>query len=75
MLSGPTLAEIQNRRKRPSKMKLPLNRKDWPLRAQEDFAERAGIIEFEARLPRDVAEKLAEQDVRNIWEKRAASVR
>ncbi len=56
-------------------MKLPLNRKDWPLRAQEDFAERAGIIEFDARLPRDVAEKLAEQDVRNIWEKTAASVR
>ncbi len=48
-------------------MKLPLNLKDWPLLAQEDFRERAAIMEFAGNLDREKAEKLAEQDVRKVW--------
>ncbi len=43
---------------------LPANVRDWPIIWWELYTERAGIIEFEARLPKEVAEKLAEQDIR-----------
>ena len=69
MLSGPRLGEIHSRKRAKRMTKLPLNLKDWPLLWKELYEERAGIIEAEARLPRDVAQKLAEEDIR----KQAAS--
>ena len=64
MLSAPTLAEIASRKRAKRMTKLPLNLKDWPLLWKEMYEERAGIIEADARLPRAVAEKLAEEDIR-----------
>jgi len=43
---------------------LPPNRAAWPARWRELFEERAGLMEFEAKLSRPVAEIRAEQDVR-----------
>ena len=64
MLSAPTLAEIASRKRAKRMTKLPLNLKDWPLIWKEMYEERAGIIEMQARLPREQAERLAEIDIR-----------
>lgn len=45
-------------------MTLPEKIAAWPLRWRELYEERAAIIQEGARLPRDVAEKLAEEDIR-----------
>lgn len=45
-------------------MNLPPNRAAWPKKWRELFEERAGIIEYQAMLPRNIAEHYAEQDVR-----------
>ena len=45
-------------------MHLPFSLEDWPAEALEDWAERAAIIEFEARRNRKDAERLAEEIVR-----------
>ena len=45
-------------------MNLPLNRARWPTQWLEAWAERAAIMEYQANLPRDIAEFRAEQDIR-----------
>jgi len=45
---------------------LPPNRAAWPKKWRELFEERAGIIEFQGRFPREMAERLAEQDIRKL---------
>ena len=47
-------------------MNLPPNRAAWPKKWRELFEERAGIIEFQGRFPREMAERLAEQDIRKL---------
>ncbi len=47
------------------KIDLPKKMADWPESYQEDFRERAAIMEFCGNMTRAVAEKLAEQDIRN----------
>lgn len=39
----------------------------WPLAAREAFEERAAIKEFDGRLPRQQAEREAEEEVRAWW--------
>ena len=66
-ISQHTLGEIS--RKRARKMsRLPANTKDWPLLFREAYEERAGIIEFQGRVSRNEAEKLAEVDIRKLAE-------
>jgi hypothetical protein len=45
-------------------MNLPLDKSRWPTWALELWVERAGIMEFDGGLSRQVAEIRAEQDVR-----------
>lgn len=45
-------------------MNLPPNPAAWSARWREAWAERAGIIEFDANLPREIAEFRAAQDIR-----------
>jgi hypothetical protein len=45
-------------------MNLPLDKSRWPTWALDLWAERAGIMEFDGGLSRQVAEIRAEQDVR-----------
>ena len=42
---------------------------DWPELWKERFEERAGIIEFQANLPRSIAEENAERDIRQQFQK------
>ncbi len=48
-------------------MILPPGRADWPEAAREELEERAAILEFEAGLPREEAERKAEELVREAW--------
>lgn len=43
---------------------LPADRADWPEEALENWEERSAIIEFDGGLPREEAERLAEERVR-----------
>ena len=45
---------------------LPERVADWPEEAHEIWEERAAIIEFDGGLPREAAERLAEERVR-LW--------
>jgi hypothetical protein len=45
-------------------MSLPAQIAQWPAAWREVFEERAGIMQFDARLSRDQAELLAESEVR-----------
>lgn len=47
-------------------MNLPLTRDRWPARWRELFEERAGMMEFQANLSREVAEMMAERDIRRV---------
>jgi hypothetical protein len=47
-------------------MNLPPSRARWPKRWLELFEERAGIMEFQGNLSREVAEIRAEQDIRKL---------
>jgi hypothetical protein len=53
-------------------MSLPAQISNWPASWRELFAERAAIMEFDALLPRDQAELLAESETRRTadeeWE-------
>ena len=55
---------------------LPADRAAWPSEAREGFEERAGIMEFDGDLPREIAEREAERCVRvdhaRRWLERAA---
>jgi hypothetical protein len=46
---------------------LPPGRADWPEAAREELEERAAILQFEANLPREEAERKAEELVRAAW--------
>lgn len=52
-------------------MQLPFSIEDWPTDALEDWAERAAIIEHEARRSRKDAERLAEEIVRTKYARAA----
>ena len=45
-------------------MNLPPNKAAWPAKWRELYEERAGIMEADAKLSRQVAEIRAEQDIR-----------
>ncbi len=45
-------------------MRFPPLIRDWPEYARVEFEERAGIKEFQANKPREVAEQEAEEEVR-----------
>ena len=55
--------------RRAKRMRLPASTKDWPLIWKELHAERSAIMEIEGRMPRDRAEKEAEQDIRKLAER------
>jgi hypothetical protein len=50
---------------------LPRKIADWPAEWRERYEERAGIMEFEGNLPRAMAERRAEEDMRRIAAKGA----
>jgi len=52
-------------------MNLPPRIADWPARWRELFEERAGIMEFQGNVPRSLAERQAERDVR--WQAQQVS--
>jgi hypothetical protein len=56
-------------------MPLPERRKDWPAEALELFEERAAILEYEAKLSRADAERLADAMIRrnNLYNAKAMS--
>lgn len=43
---------------------------EWPAEAREEYEERAAILEHEARMGKDRAERAAEHIVRDRWERR-----
>lgn len=47
-------------------MTLPALRKDWGSKWLELWAERAALMEFVGNLPREMAERYAEQDIRKV---------
>jgi hypothetical protein len=47
-------------------MILPQELNRWPIEWREAYEERAGIIEYMALVPRDVAERLAAREVREF---------
>ena len=46
---------------------LPVTRADWPEEWQEAYIERAAIMEYDGGLPREEAERRAEQLVREAY--------
>jgi hypothetical protein len=50
-------------------MKLPANKADWPAEWKELWNERAGIMEYDGKMPRQQAEREAEADIRRIVER------
>lgn len=48
-------------------MSLPAFLEDWPRAAQEDYQERAAILEYEAGLTREEAERQADLMTRRRW--------
>lgn len=51
---------------------LPALVRDWPVEAREELAERAAILEYDARMERGRAERAAEHVVRDQWSRRSA---
>jgi hypothetical protein len=49
---------------------LPALVKDWPAAAREEWAERAAVLEYDARMERGRAERAAEHVVRDRWSRR-----
>jgi hypothetical protein len=47
-------------------MQLPRNREDWSAFWRELYEERAGIKEFDGKLPRPMAEREAETEIRKL---------
>lgn len=48
---------------------LPALVKWWPPEAREEWEERAAVLEFDARMSRERAERAAEHIVRERWER------
>ena len=53
---------------------LPVRISDWPQEWRELWAERAGVMEFEAGMSRKEAEREAENDIRRIVERNFLNV-
>ena len=64
-----TLADVSVRKRAPRMKVLPRNIKDWPLLWRELYEERAGIIEHQALMPREIAEQRAEREIREQAER------
>ena len=50
----------------PNFMRLPANIADWPKQAHEEYEERAAIKEYQGNLPRPMAEREAEIEIRKL---------
>lgn len=46
---------------------LPWRIEEWPEAVRMDYAERAAILEYDARIPRARAEAIAEEWIRKAW--------
>lgn len=56
-------------------MNLPRNITDWPEKARELYEERAGIKEFDGKLPRPMAEREAEVEIRKLaWKENTLEI-
>lgn len=53
-------------------MTLPPNVHHWPPDAKAEYEERAGIMEFDGKLPSSVAEREAEALIRREWAQKEA---
>ena len=51
---------------------LPALVRDWPEAAREWWEERAAVLEYDARMSRSRAERVAEHIAREWWSKRSA---
>jgi len=51
---------------------LPPNVHHWPPDAKAEYEERAGIMEFDGKLPSSVAEREAEALIRREWAQKEA---
>lgn len=56
-------------------MTLPAKKKLWPTDELEDYEERAAIVEFMGGRPRVDAERIAEELVRQKYERRVAEAK
>jgi hypothetical protein len=50
-------------------MSLPISIMAWPPEAIEELEERSAIVEYLAKVPRERAERIAEEFVRARWRK------
>ena len=55
-------------------MILPWLISEWPADAREDYEERAAILQYDARLPKDRAEAIAEEWCRKAHRARPAAI-
>ena len=56
---------------KPTRYPLAADRRHWPAEAREEWEERAAVLEYDAKMNRERAERAAETIVRERWPKRA----